>query len=66
MTSGVSRSRSLPCSAMAGEATTSAIKAMQTLRTRRMIANASAQLRFSIECGENSDRLHTQAMAKIA
>ena len=34
MTSGVSRSRSLPGSAKAGEAKTSAIKAMQTLRTQ--------------------------------
>ena len=33
MTSGVSRSLSLPCSAMAGEAKASVIKAMQTLRT---------------------------------
>jgi len=34
MTSGVSRSRSLPCSASAGEAKVSAVKAMQTLRIR--------------------------------
>jgi hypothetical protein len=33
MTSGVSRSRSLPGSATAGEAKTSVIKGMQTLRT---------------------------------
>jgi hypothetical protein len=37
MTSGVSRSRSLPFSAMAGEAKTSAISAMHTLHARPTI-----------------------------
>src|ERR1700674_2037769 len=44
MTSGVSRSRSLPFSAMGGETKTSAITAMQTLHTHSMsIGNTSAK-----------------------
>ena len=68
MTSGVSRSGSLPCSATAGEAKTSAIKAMQTLRTH---ANESGKcLAWSADRGfnmriqaENSDR--TRKSGKI-
>src|ERR1700722_169281 len=66
MTSGVSRSRSLPFSAMAGVAKTRTISAMQTVRThsneswkcidmtyRQTVQPSSAQ---NSNCTQNSDR----------
>src|SRR5262245_41206139 len=50
MTSGVSRSRSLPFSATAGEAKTSAMAAMQMQRTHSMSLGAIATKRMEARC----------------